>query len=327
MKKLFFLTFIVALCASNSIAQWAPNGAKWYYDHYPQTQSYLTVIESVKDTLILSKNCKILKSYMIYIVNDSYYLQHWDTLYCPLQYSYYDNSKVYLYDDIIEDFYLLYDFNALKDDTITVKNTPFDGYCPEDNLSMLFEYKIDSISDTLIGGISLNMQYVSPTQNADWAISGFYQNYNFPIIERIGSLKYMFGLSSEMEGSISNLRCYQDETLLYKAKNWPEAMPCNYLIPLQTNISKNKYKPYKVVVYPNPAKDYILFKFLKQLCYKSVNISIFNSKGNLLFSEIKFSENNEFKMNCSNLVNGFYFYKISDLNNKILDKGTFIVNY
>ena len=159
---------------NSGYSQWAPIGAKWYYDHYSGAQPYLTVIESIKDTTILNKQCKELKSYEIFVnqyLQNSTLYSYWDTLNCPSQYSYYDSSIVYLYDDTLNNFYVLYNFNAVTGDTITVRDSLFQGYCPDSGPAHLFQYKIDSTGNTIINGINLRKQYVSATQNADWFFS------------------------------------------------------------------------------------------------------------------------------------------------------------
>ena len=38
--------------------EWAPVGAKWIYNHDSGLPTYLTIIESVNDTMILNKSCR-----------------------------------------------------------------------------------------------------------------------------------------------------------------------------------------------------------------------------------------------------------------------------
>lgn len=310
-------------------SQWAPIGAKWYYDHYPAAPPYLTVIESIKDTSILSKQCKVLKSYNIFINQDSIH-SYWDTLNCPLQYSYYDSSKVYLFDNIKNSFYLLYDFNAITDDTITVKDSLFQGYCPDSYPSNLFQYKIESIGDTLINGITLKKQYTSATQNSDWFFSdpppplgGLYGHE--PIIERIGSLKYLFGVLSAVEGSIRHLICYQDSSISYRPSDYPDTLACDYLYPLTTNINDHENLQSNIKVFPNPANDYITFQSSMSFYNNPININIYNIIGGIVKSLTFSNEKIEYKMNTLNL-NGFYYYVIFS-DRTLLKSGIFIVTH
>ncbi|HPT40746.1 MAG TPA: T9SS type A sorting domain-containing protein, partial [Candidatus Paceibacterota bacterium] len=284
MKKLLSIFILTSLATSVFGQTWAPTGAKWYYNHYSGAQPYLTVVESIGDTIINTKLCKILKAFEINDAMDSTGAHHWDTLYCPLEYTYQDLGIVYLFDSEINNFIKLYDFNAIIGDTITVKDSAFTGYCPETLPFNLFQYVIDSNIDTTISGITLHKQFISPTQNSDWFFSdpsGFFGN--LPIIERIGSLKYLFGVGvAVMEGPISCLRCYQDSILFYKDSNWPDSIPCDYLPQLPTNI--NDFKIINGInIFPNPATDQITIENKSNL---HLEYSIINSNGQLYMTGI-----------------------------------------
>jgi len=93
MRKLI-LTYIFFLFSAMAFCQWAPLGAKWYYNHYAGASPYLSVIESIKDTIILSKSCKVLKAYTLYVAGTSPGVYHWDTLHCQDQYTYEENNKI-----------------------------------------------------------------------------------------------------------------------------------------------------------------------------------------------------------------------------------------
>ncbi|NVO03913.1 MAG: hypothetical protein HXX09_14545 [Bacteroidetes bacterium] len=329
--KIFYFLITVAIFFCNPLySQWAPIGAKWYYDHYSAAPPYLTVIESIKDTVILTKQCRTLETYEIFSVMDSTGGYHWDTLNCPLQYSYYDSSKVYLLDNIKNSFYLLYDFNAITDDTITVKDSLFQGYCPDSYPSYLFQYKIDIIGDTLINGITLKKQYTSATQNSDWFFSDPPPPYgglfgHEPIIERIGSLKYLFGVFSAVEGSIKCLRCYQDSNIFYRSPDWPVSLACDYLYQLPTNINETANLQSNIKIFPNPANDYITFQSSMSFYTNPININIYNIIGGIVKSLTFSGKKTEYKMNTLNL-NGFYYYVIFS-NRTLLKSGTFIVTH
>ncbi len=329
MKKLYLLTTILILFCNSIYSQWAPIGAKWYYNHNSGSPSYLTVIESINDTLVLNRQCKVLKSYTIYVLGISPGIHQWDTLYCPDQYTYFDSSKVYLYDNLLNDFYMLYDFNATAGDTITVKDTLFSGYCPEDIPSNLFQFKVDSVGDTIINGINLRKQYASATQNSDWIFysppyPGAYNNY--PIIERIGSLRYLFGTGiSGIEGSISHLRCYEDSSITYHSADWPDTLDCDYLYTLITSINETENLQNNINVFPNPANNYTTFQLSKGAFISPINILIVDLTGRVIKSDVFSEGKNEYKMNTQSL-NGLYYYIIEDFG-KLIKKGSFYVNH
>lgn len=312
MKKLFLFTSIITLFCNALYSQWAPIGAKWYYDHYSGAQPYLTIIESIKDTVILSKQCKVLQSYEIYAVMDSTGGYHWDTLYCPLQFTYYDSSKVYLYDNVSDAFYVLYNFNALAGDTITVRDSLFPGYCPDTYQSNLFQYKIDSVRDTIISGINLRKQYVKTTQNSEWYITDPYvpSGYNPTIIERIGSYKYLFGVMSFVEGSISHLRCYQDSSIYYRSPDWPITLSCDYLYTLPTNIIEVRNPLDIVEVFPNPLTQNAQIILPEHLSLNNLTVDIFDLQGRKVkgFQEISSHHLTLYRADFN--AGGMYFVRI-----------------
>ena len=201
MKTLLIFTWMLSVSLMSTCQTWAPLGAKWYYSHSFGLPPELTVVESTGDTVIDGKQCRILKSYMISRVEISYGIFRYDTLNCPIHYSYYDSGKVYLYDSTVNDFRVLYNFIALAGSIQTVIDTPFEGFCPDPVYSTLFQYKVDSINDTIISGINLTRQYTSPTQNADWIFSHTNSIVGgYPIMERIGSqLLYPVPVKAEVK--------------------------------------------------------------------------------------------------------------------------------
>ncbi len=188
MKKLNFI-IIALLCSNFLYSQWAPHGAKWYYNHISGSSEYLSIIESVGDTLILNKNCKKLINYTIYVQNHPNGSSTWDTAYCPPQFIYDDSNRVLVYDSLQHSFFVLYDFNASAGDTITVRDSLFYGHCDNSFTFDLFQYRINSVNDTLINGTNLKVQNVITTQNSGWFISDPYnpQGYYPIILEKIGS--------------------------------------------------------------------------------------------------------------------------------------------
>lgn len=303
MKKLLFLFLFSTFTFFANGQTWAPVGAKWYYNHFPGAQPFLTVIESVGDTTINSKQCKILKTYEIVKAMDSTFQYHWDTINCPIQYTFLESGIVYFYDLSKNDFNKLYNFNAAKGDTITVNDSIFAGYCPNAYTSNLFQYVLDSIYDTIIGGITLHKEIISKTANSDWLFSdpsGIIGN--MPIIERIGSTKYLFGVTMNivMEGPINCLRCYVDSELSYHAAFWNDTVPCGHLPDLNTGINENNENGIKV--FPNPALNQVNIQI-----ENSVNQSyyIYNSIGQLvLTSKIN---NTLTTIDLGNLNAGIYY--------------------
>ncbi|MFA5772952.1 MAG: T9SS type A sorting domain-containing protein [Thermoplasmata archaeon] len=316
MKKLLSIFILTSLTTFVNGQTWAPTGAKWYYSHYSGAQPYLTVIESIGDTIINTKQCKILKTYEIDDAMDSTLAHHWDTIVCPLQYTFQDSGIVYLFDSSKNDFNILYDFNAINGDTVTVNDTTFSGYCPDAVTSNLFQYVVDSVNDIIISGISLHRQFVKRTQNSDWFFSDpSGPTGNYPIIERIGSLKYLFGVTINfvMEGPVCCLRCYEDSDIYYHSSSWPDTIPCSYLPSwIVDDVKENDINTIKV--FPNPAHNqiYVENKFNQQLDYY-----IINSYGQLIKTGVLRSDLTSIILD--NFRAGFYDLIIKT-DNKIISK-------
>lgn len=313
MKKIYFVIVIAILFCNSLYSQWAPVGAKWYYEMTPGGPPVLTIIESVKDTTILSKQCKELKTYVINYEMDSTGHYHYDTSYChQLQYLHYDSSIVYLYDKTLNNFYILYNFNAIKGDTITVKNSLFPEYCPyQGSGGNLFQYKVDSIADTIIDGINLRKQFISATQNATWFFDD-YPYHEYSIIERIGSLQYLFGEPKVqvLEGVVYYLRCYSDSNIFYHSPAWTDTLDCAF--PIITNIKKLDNLQSTIKVFPNPVTTQAVLNFNNPNNAKFV-FTIFDLSGMII---------NESETNSSSILikkgdisSGIYFYKLYNKSN------------
>lgn len=313
---LFFLTLPITEIIAQS---WAPVGARWYFSHNGGAPPELTVIESIGDTTVESKQCKILETYMVYRVMDSAGFYSWDTLFCPLQYTYEQSGIVYLFDETSGNFDILYNFNASQGDTITVKDSPFNGYCPETVPSGLFEYVIDEVTDSLIYGVMLKKQTVTPTINADWIFTDPFSSNNYPVIEVIGSTKFLFGVPAfqVMEGSINCLRCYKDSLLSYKSPSWPDTLPCNYLQPINNNgvilINEN----HQIQIYPNPAQHFLNI-IIPVIEGSEYTIGIYSVTGSLqLHGKTKEKVT---QVGISNLPTGLYFIRVANDRSVFLGK-------
>jgi hypothetical protein len=305
MKK-FLLIFGFIISGTMTFAQtdWAPVGAKWFYNNYSGGPEYLTIIESIGDTIINTRPCKILETYEITSEMDSTGANRWDTLYCPKQFTYMDSSIVYLYDFAKNNFDVLYNFNATMGDTISFTDTALAGFCPEAQLCDKFQYVIDSVEFSTIGGLLLRKQWVTPTQHSDWVITTALPmgpTGNYPIIERIGSAKFLFGVfkMQAMEGSIRCLRCYQDSIMNFHYFS-TDSLPCDYLPPLGVSDNSNLFNNFNL--YPNPAND----KFNIETMQES-EVEILTIDGQIIQSFIVGETSSA--IDISGLSKGVYFIK------------------
>jgi hypothetical protein len=188
-------------------------GAKWHVglieSFFFPNQGYI-LIESVGDTVISGKNCRILTQTRYYSNGTSSGLD-------PL-FMYEDSGKVYNY--FINDFYTLYDFNAQPGDTWTVVMPYPSPFASWNNPDSLVKIIVDSISTTVIGGQSLKTLYVHSDSN-DW----YFLN---PIIENIGSMSGLFPYIYDwMDSDLPLLRCYEDSTIYFQTN---PSVDCELLI-------------------------------------------------------------------------------------------------
>jgi len=206
MKKLLsFLTLIILFQMLHS-QNWTPIGATWHYTEkfsfwHVYDEDYIK-FESVKDTMMMGKNCrKITKRHKL-VCNDR-----------PLnEFMYQENGKVYFYDPHFEAFQVLYDFSANQFDswTILVKDDPLRNV---DTLTIV----VDSTDMVNINGTDLKQLYITYWFIYDYFDEGNIDTmiYHSRIIERIGDVQYMFNYapvwSFTCDGNYTNgLRCYED---------------------------------------------------------------------------------------------------------------------
>lgn len=315
MKRSSLTIVLVFFMTALSAQTWAPTGAKWFYNHYTGAQPYKTIIESVGDTTINTKTCKILQALEINLTMDSTATYFWDTLYCIPQYTYMDSEIVYIFDFTKNAFNILYDFNATKGDTITVNDSAFPGYCPEAFPSQLFQYVVDTLYDTIINGIILHKQLVSRTQNSDWLFSDTQAFGTFPTIQYIGSTKYLFGvtLNLVLEGPIRCLYCYQDSVLSYRDPMWPDSLPCGYLPPL-SGINTPEII-YGISVFPNPASNSITIS-----CHvnQKMDFKIYNTLGEIIIQGDILNDKNV--IDISRLTPGLFILKLTGADGTVFKK-------
>ena len=290
-----------------SFAQdWAPIGAKWTYDHDYGMSPYLTTIESVKDTMVLNKLCRLLvtkRTDELMRQDGSYY---WSTANISKDMIYTSNDTIYHYDRFNNSFYPLYLMNVKKNDKVLVRAkedtcTKNDYYCSR------FEYVVDSISSMTLQGQRLKLIYNSLTPNSEW---GFNQSRNlesYPILEKIGSLKYFFGVNGKvlsLEGDIQCLRCYTDSQISYKVGYWSKE--CDYLRTLKGPSSVVDNLDNKVVVSPNPFDSYFRINIGMPIEY-----TLYDSFGKLLL------QGNEKEVNTTSLTKGIYLLRLTIDNKEV----------
>ncbi|HAQ64624.1 MAG TPA: hypothetical protein DCR43_02015 [Bacteroidales bacterium] len=250
------LTLLIFIPTLVSGQDWAPVGARWYYDHDYGLPPYLTVMESVRDTIILNKSCRELVTNQIFEFNRPNGTFYWDTTLISRNFIYNSNDTVYHYNKYDSSFYPLYLLNISPNDTILIRDrttpcTMNEYFCSR------FEYVVDSVSSISLQGNNLKMIYNSATSSSDWMFNRPNDHDVYPIIDRIGSLKSFFGVSEMfvLEGEICCLRCYTDSLISFKSSYWTN--DCDYLRPLHEPLSIRADVTNDLVVYPNPFNSFI----------------------------------------------------------------------
>lgn len=289
----------VSLQLNAQTFEFAPIGASWWYNSNEISAVGYMQIESVGDTVILSKLCRILKKTKHYIdLSSPDHDEH--TYEAGYEYIFQDDSLIYYYSD--GTFWTLYDFTASVGDTWQVY------YNDPDVISLsecdsLGTIEVTERSDTIIDGFNLiKMQ----TQHYPGSLWSFYEH---DILERIGSLFYLFpGVTNDCISSTDNyvpgpLRCYQDAEIGMVKFSEEE---CDYIYLGVSEISDNLFN-----IWPNPADGIIYVRGnytedvqleFSDITGKNIPVNALRSSADILSANISF------------LPAGIYFINIYDEN-------------
>lgn len=268
---LFFL-FKISFTQTNLFA---PVGAQWWYSFAWNGIDFEPMfyhIESLEDTIVFGKECRKLESKIIYQFTEQkvanfYIYQSNDTVY-------------YSIDSLFEEqvdtsFHVLYNFNALVNDTLDFYRGDYSGISPivhpDDSTDFII---IDSISIENFGGydlkkISYHSERISPW--GCWVFDG-------SAYELIGNINYLLPLpiSCLVKDPYPNfLLCYEDPNVgifhFYGDK-------CFYFDEVKDDQPNLK-------IYPNPAENYITM-------YSQINnfdLKIYNLQGVLVQKHVNVS--------------------------------------
>lgn len=278
MKNLYVLLCCI-LPILSSAQDFAPLGAKWYYQEGPANtptwEPQTLVLTSSKDTLVLGENSR--KIDRVFYSYDGLA----DTLDPYLIYQ--EADTVYLYDPINIEWDKLYIFNVSEGDTITL-DVPFDAiFNPENETT--FRLRIDFVEIDEIGSIQLKKYKITPLDGFTW-INGWY-------MDKAGGFDWF---TSRYKGFLPEdpgpLICYHEGDLIIN--------PYNYNCEDVILGIKGGGVLRDLTIYPNPASDQITVDSQIEI----EKIEVFSLHGNLLKSSLSN------QIDVSNLKDGVYFLKI-----------------
>lgn len=285
-----FLVFSVFVQSYSQTNEFAPIGATWWYNYEYFSGSGYLQLQSVSDTVISGVNCrKITKTLVQKDVSNPDAVV--DTFYLDNEYVYSDLGVVYNYR--LGAFYTLYDFNAVVGDTWAVGGVSNFGDCDSTGFIL-----VDNVNTVLIGGIELTQLFTGSVDDDYWNFG------TLPIIERIGSLSYLFAhpnscLLDFYEGG--NLRCYYDNEIGYVQID--STTTCDFVL------SSNEITAAtSIAISPNPFSTELKIK-LPDNFLNSI-ITIYNLNGSILYQTTTY--NSTIDISTDNIIPGVYFLHVLD---------------
>ena len=326
MKRILLFCILVIGIINSAKAQntpyrdtlpWAPEGATWVYSGSPNM-----TIKYAHDSIINGQDVKVLKFYTLRRDSSFYPIPRPYIEYAGEEYLYNSNDSVFFYDQGLEAFVLLYDFNAQEGDTWDV-NTSY--------LECLSNTAIDTRrlfatleNSTTIMNNTIEYYAINSTSNS---------NIYYPkIVPNIGNTGWFFPYYNRDSCStsqwkyinydVSTLTCYTDPIRGRLIQGRPpynvqsdSICTANMNLVDEFIISVDKVsladnKNDKFSIYPNPAHS-ALNVYTNGVFFKE--IMIYDAVGKLVIHDKSQSQN----IDISSLNNGLYIINILDDNYQI----------
>jgi len=289
--KTIELSFILFLLSSMAMAQnWAPVGSKWYYDEHFAFSGNINYIlyTAEKDTVFGGQACsKITKK---------------DDIVCfgrpPYELMFSRNDSVFFYDPQLSIWQLLYNFNAVQNDSWSLLIHETSPTVTNDTLYI----HVDSVTSMTVNAQVLKVLNVTYHVHYPAQLS----QYKSRIVERFGDLWFMFNFapfsSFACDGNYSGgIRCYDDPILGFY--HFPDTDTCEYVYTGINQIEKDN-----IHIFPNPANESIHISGISF----PVNYQITDMNGKLAREGTLTRDLLEIK----NLAPGNYLFGILDVNGK-----------
>lgn len=271
--------------------EFAPIGAKWYFNYPNSTSNDYVVFESKKDTTIQGKDSREIDVWL----NNS-------KLVCK-EYVYQNGDSIFYYNRNYNSFFLLYNFSAKAGDTITVHSAKFKAtkaFFSHDDSIPDFKYKILSIDSIQISGQWIKRQKVEMLKNGLWSFSKS-DGQDYYILDKIGSLAYFFGVQSGItpEDKLSICRCYSDSDFDFKNPLWNSECDLISAV-IDSKILNNN------LVYPNPANTYITISIPSNIKIKKIEMFDFSGRVVQQWEAPELAGN---QLNIQHILPGIYLLK------------------
>lgn len=297
MKTLLAIVLTLFYCLPGfSQTEFAPLGAEWYYTYgegMGQKGAGYYLLKSTKDTIIDSKECKVLSRTLVssegISFNEGQSIVYHNTT----------ENKVYRY--LYGNFYLLYDFTKQAGDTLVIKVPR--SVSRYDSIVTV----VDSVGiETFSHNIQLKSFYVH-------SINSFLYIFFGKIIERIGNLHFLFPVNQLFcdSGCPEPLRCYNDDKISFRL----DQGPCDAVYPsTNTNIVNTT----DMSVFPNPFTNSFTIKTGGH-AERAFSIEIFNVYGKLILHDI-IPGTIDHQINLNGYPRGFYYLVAKNRNKSITYK-------
>jgi len=237
--------------------EFAPIGAKWYYNYPNSTSNDYVVFESKKDSTIQGMDSCVIDVWL-----NNYRL-------VSREYIHQNGDSIFYYNKNYNSFFLLYDFSAKAGDTITVHPAKFKPtkafFSYEDSITD-FKYKILLVDSVQLSGQWIKRQKVTLLKDGLWGFSKPDGKDHY-ITNKIGSLTFFFGVQSGItpEDNPSICRCYSDSDFEFKNLLW--ASECDLISAIIDSKSGNNLK-----FFPNPAEFYITISNPSNIKIKKIEL-------------------------------------------------------
>ena len=278
-------------CALSGKAQFAQVDASWTYNDYnPVTwQNYPRGIFTIGDTVILGQVCHI-------IIGD-----------CAcgtsqVNYAYEINRRVYWYNNALNSFTLLYDFNLDAGGLWTV--------IAQNSASDSLRLRVDSTGTDTINGVLCKVQYIH-------TVSTYGNAYVFegPVVEWIGSLFCLYPQAASCDQPTFRLRCYQDDFLgLYDTHFAPSCEDVFVDSGIGITEIENRLT---AAISPNPFFDEAWITLTNHYP-GNVKMELTDAAGRIFREQA--AEVNKFKIEKNDLAAGIYFLHIHSKEKTVTEK-------